>query len=596
MDSCKDYLKNQIFTAIKTAFANMKQKSAILITDDRTTMILDSCMKVHHLNNRGIGAIVNVKYRREKLMVPPIYFLSPTIESIKGLVTDWEDPQNPQYDTCVHLWFCSSITKEGMELLKKSKLRGYLKTFQEVYCDFNSLESRVYHFDRPSAFRALYVDKQMNEEIRKTTENLFSVCVSLNEEPYIRYYKDSTRATSLAQMLSICFGEKRKLMKTFKPRRKRATLLILDRSQDPVAPLLHEMTYQSMIKDLIKGENRYLNLPNEGATNSKEEKTAEKKHVQFIFAEDPLWEEFRHKNMVQVCSEIRLKFQEFKDTNIIAKSMEQKGHTENLMKAVKDLPKYKRMSTSFNFHLQITSILARQHKRMSFANITHIEQTMVTGLDDNGRSVKTSVIHSVLLNMFKDPTVSMAIKLRLLLVYMISSGGISETMRNDLFTAANLSSEDAEVILHLRDLGVKIKSDSKKTKKPHNYKEIQNRAKELIKSKKNESRCEPLMALFLRKLGKEKLSEEDFPYCGSIPEGRGLVGSFGGRIRKGNVRVNEVPRIIIFMIGGVCYSEIRQCYLLGEELHRDIFIGSTHTLTPSEYIQLLRGTSVTMVD
>lgn len=588
-DSCKDYLKNQILTAIKTVLSTMKQSSAILVTDDKTTMILDSCLKVYQLNELGIGALVNVKYSRERLKVPPIYFLSPTIESINGVINDWEDPDKPQYATSVHLLFCSSISSEGMELLKKSKLRRYLKTFQEVFCDFYALESKLYHFNRPDAFHSLYLYKKFDEEFRQTAENLFSVCVSFREEPYIRFAKDSERAVGLAQMFKDFFAKKRMLMKTFRPRNKRATLLILDRTQDPVAPLLHEMTYQSMIKDLISGENRYLNLPKEEDTKEDDEKSAGNKQVQFYFADDPLWKDFRHKHMSQVCSDIREKFQTFKDTNVIARQQAEQAMNQNLRKAVTDLPKYKQMSKSFNFHFQITNMIVQFHKQMELAKITEIEQCMVTGLDDKGKSVKTSTIQSALLDIFRDPTTSITTKIRLLLAYIISQDGISEKMREDLFTASNLSAADAEVIYHLTTLDVKVRAEGKKTKKSPYYKEMQNRAKELAKA--NINRFEPLISILLKKLGEDKLSEEDFPYCGPEPQSRSLVSSFGGRSlrKKGKLENKEAPRIIIFMIGGVCYSEVRQCYLLGEELNREIFIGSTHILTPNEYIKLLRG-------
>ena len=39
------------------------------------------------------------------------------------------------------------------------------------------------------------------------------------------------------------------------PQRTRGTVLILDRLQDPVTPLLHEYTYQAAVYDLLEIEN-----------------------------------------------------------------------------------------------------------------------------------------------------------------------------------------------------------------------------------------------------------------------------------------------------------------------------------------------------
>ena len=45
--------------------------------------------------------------------------------------------------------------------------------------------------------------------------------------------------------------------------RPRGTLLIVDRSIDPLAPLMHEYTYQAMINDLLQVKGELCKLPAE---------------------------------------------------------------------------------------------------------------------------------------------------------------------------------------------------------------------------------------------------------------------------------------------------------------------------------------------
>jgi len=48
-------------------------------------------------------------------------------------------------------------------------------------------------------------------------------------------------------------------------------------------------------------------------------------------------------------------------------------------------------------------------------------------------------------------------------------------------------------------------------------------------------------------------------------------------------------RYIIFVAGGVTYSEIRQAYTLSQQLGKDIYIGSTHIITPESFLKDLKS-------
>jgi syntaxin-binding protein 1 len=47
-------------------------------------------------------------------------------------------------------------------------------------------------------------------------------------------------------------------------------------------------------------------------------------------------------------------------------------------------------------------------------------------------------------------------------------------------------------------------------------------------------------------------------------------------------------RIIVFIIGGMTYSEMRSGYEIGNILRKDVYIGSTHIMTPASFVQNLK--------
>lgn len=51
------------------------------------------------------------------------------------------------------------------------------------------------------------------------------------------------------------------------------------------------------------------------------------------------------------------------------------------------------------------------------------------------------------------------------------------------------------------------------------------------------------------------------------------------------------PKFIVFVAGGITYSETRACQQVAESSNREIFLGSTHILTPQDFVvslQMLR--------
>ena len=139
-----------------------------------------------------------------------------------------------------------------IEIIKGSNLPKYLATLKEIPCDLLIIEKRVFSFDRDSAFDELYINKHhKTDELTQTAKQLVALMLSINEEPYIRYSKDSRMAPQLAQSVHTNFTNLKRNLKNFKPRFSRGTLLIMDRSDDPITPLLHELTFQAMVMDLL---------------------------------------------------------------------------------------------------------------------------------------------------------------------------------------------------------------------------------------------------------------------------------------------------------------------------------------------------------
>jgi syntaxin-binding protein 1 len=57
--------------------------------------------------------------------------------------------------------------------------------------------------------------------------------------------------------------------------------------------------------------------------------------------------------------------------------------------------------------------------------------------------------------------------------------------------------------------------------------------------------------------------------------------------RTGGAPVETRQRLLVFVAGGMTYSEMREMYLLSNQLGKDIFIGTAARLVPISFLMLM---------
>jgi syntaxin-binding protein 1 len=62
--------------------------------------------------------------------------------------------------------------------------------------------------------------------------------------------------------------------------------------------------------------------------------------------------------------------------------------------------------------------------------------------------------------------------------------------------------------------------------------------------------------------------------------------------RNRNSTVESRQRVLVFMAGGATYSEARACYEVSKSSGKDIFLASSHMITPAMYVQQVGQLSV----
>lgn len=497
-----------------------------------------------------------------------------------------------------------------------------------------------------SAFKASR--ERLEEDLTFASKMIANVCISINEFPYIRYYMPShheplgalkpheltrpapppTDAASrwrtnlargaqarayeeaetdfctklLAVQVQGILEEYQKQNPTFpKPDqgRQRATLIITDRAMDTLAPFIHEFTYQAMANDLlpIEGGTKY-SYKFQTAVGAYEDTTVT------LSDADAVYTKVRHMHMREAIDKLILDFNDFLKEHAGFKG-EGVASLNDMKDMLASLPQYQEQREKFSLHLSMAQECMRIFESDKLPDLASVEQNCATGLTPEGKAPKQVVEEMVPL--LDSREVVNWNKVRIIALYIQYRDGVPDEDRRRLFQHARLSLQEQDAINALMYLGSRIVRgpDDRDTRK--RIKRRTNNEDEYVLS-----RYKPLLRTVLEDHVNGRLDQQAFPYVKDSPTNltpsTSLRGSpvspstpTSGSLRSarpnwhkaapktGTTKEVVRQRVLVFVAGGMTYSEMREAYLLSESLNKDIIIGSTHTITPKHFMEDLRS-------
>ncbi|KYQ92769.1 Sec1-like family protein [Tieghemostelium lacteum] len=559
-----------------------------LIVDADSLRIISSCCAMYDITEEKVTVVEKITNPRQRLPnVEAIYFLTPTSKSIDLLINDFKKKGSPHYQA-IHLFLTSKLPDVEFKKLAASNAVHRIKTMKELNIEYFSQEAQVFHFDMTHSIPNLFSQEAISnvEDQANIATKLVSFCVSMNECPIIRHSRNNTISTLIASLTQEKMDMVVRSSKNFNYNDDRSTLLILDRSQDPLAPLLHEFTYQAMIYDIFDIKNdiyHYDSTTNNGVV---------KKDV-LLNDNDFMWTGLRHKHIADVIESLKNRLDEFLKTNQVSQYTSQStGTLKEASDVIRSLPQYQEMMGKYATHIHLAEQASNKFTP-DMEQLAYLEQDMATGEDAKGNSPKNII--GRLSNFLSDPVVDKMDKLRLLMIFIISQEGIKDQDRKKLMDLANLSQDEQSSVANLFYLGVTLLKGAKGKQKL-----------QINKARKAESgdvpfevsRYVPLLKDIVESLINNQLQSSDFPFLREEPIVQNTTSATTKVSLKGKsnqprwaeqvTKVEETKftgsKLIIFVIGGITYSEMRSIYELSNYYKKNIYIGSTGILLPKDYV------------
>ncbi|KAM3728162.1 Acetylcholine regulator [Dirofilaria immitis] len=516
----------------------------VLVVDRLAMRMLSACCKMHNIMDEGITIVEDINKRREPLTsLDAIYLIAPTRDSIDKLIADFTYSRN-QY-RCAHVFFTEACPDQLFSTLSKSRAAKYIKTLKEVNIAFTPYESQVYSLDSPDTFFLYYnAQKQggLTTNLERIAEQIATVCATLGEYPLLRYRADFERNVELSHLVQ--------------------QKLDAYKADDPS---MGEGADKAMTYDLLDIENDVYRYETGGNDSIDKEVLLDEN--------DDLWVENRHKHIAVVSQEVTKGLKKFSESNAGMKA--DAKSIKDLSMMIKKMPQYQKELNKFNTHFHLAEECMRKYQQ-GIDKLCKVEQDLAMQVDAEGERVKDPM--KLMVPLLIDPAVEPLDRLRLILLYILSKNGITEENLDKLLQHANIDVVEKDTLANAMYLGLNIVIDQgRKRFWTPNRKE---RANEQVYQS---SRWVPILKDILEDAIDDRLDMKHFPFLAgrqATPTYRPPTSARYGQWHKERghqTSFRSGPRLIVFVVGGVTYSEMRVAYEVTKDKKPwEVIIGSDH--------------------
>ncbi|XP_062516696.1 vacuolar protein sorting-associated protein 45-like [Corticium candelabrum] len=470
-----------------------------------------------------------------------VCFLRPTQENISLLCEELRAPKYGFY----YLYFTNFIRQSDVKKLADADEQEVVKEVQEFYGDYIAVNPHLFSFNIPAcsqggAPRPLWETDTLKRVVDGTT----ALLLSLKKRPVIRYQKSSEMARKLADEIQKVVDDEASLFDFRRPDVS-PVLLVLDRIDDPVTPLLNQWTYQAMVHEVMGIINNRVDLSKVQGLNK------DMQEVVLSSEQDEFYQANMYANFGEIGAAIKTLVDQFQDKQ---KSQAQIETIADMKAFVENYPAFRKMSGTVSKHVAVVGELSKKVMERHLMEVSELEQQLACQSDHSGALQR-------LKQLLAKENVTSIDAMRLVLLYALryerhSSNDVQGL--HELLSRRGVPANYRRLVSSIIEYGGKNRrgSDLFGTQNPLSF------TKKFFKGLKGVENVytqhRPLLVEILDSLVKGKLKDAQFPFVKDF-------------------QLKERPQdIIVFMVGGTTYEEAMAVASLNKTLQGvKIVLGGT---------------------
>ncbi|KAG7943055.1 hypothetical protein I3843_15G020100 [Carya illinoinensis] len=458
-----------------------------------------------------------------------VFFLRPTSENIQHLRRQLASPRFGEY----HLFFSNLLKDTQIHILADSDEQEVVQQVQEFYADFVAIDT--YHFTLNVPSNHIYMlpavvdPSNLQHFCDRVVDGIAAIFLALKRRPIIRYQRTSDIAKRIAQETAKLMYQQESGLFDFRRTEISPLLLVVDRRDDPVTPLLNQWTYQAMVHELIGIQDNKVDLRNIGKLPQ------DQQEVVLSSEQDAFFKANMYENFGDIGMNIKQLVDEFQQ---IAKSNQNIQTIEDMAKFVDNYPEYRKMQGNVSKHVTLVTEMSKIVEERKLMLVSQTEQDLAC----NGGQVTA---FEAVTNLLNNERISDIDRLQLVMLYALRYEKESPVQLMQLFN--KLASQSPKYKPGLVQFLLKQAGVDKRTGDLYGNRDLLNIARNMARGLKGienvYTQHQPLLFQTMESISKGRLKDVDYPFVGN------------------HFQQGRPQEVVIFIVGGTTYEESRSVAL-----------------------------------